>query len=162
MQTLPRSSFLPHFISLSIATATIMTALMTGACTSSKNDATQPSTAAVAAESIGIGPVTEKMTMDSKIDTALATRGKAMFENRCTACHKIEAKYIGPALAGVTLRRRPEWIMNIILNPTEMTQKDETAKELLATYIAQMANQNLTKDEARSVLEYFRQNDSTK
>jgi hypothetical protein len=52
--------------------------------------------------------------------------------------------------------------MNMILNPGEMTQKDETAKALLAEHLTQMANQNLTKDEARAVLEYFRQNDAGK
>lgn len=110
---------------------------------------------------LGIGPITAPVTIPTNIDSALASKGKVVFEAKCTACHKIEAKYVGPALGGVTKRRRPEWIMNMILNPTEMTQKNETAKALLAEYLAQMANQNLTPDEARSVLEYFRQRDST-
>lgn len=106
----------------------------------------------------GIGPVSSVSI--GAIDETLVTSGKSVFESKCTACHKIETKVVGPALAGVTKRRKPEWIMNMILNPTEMTQKDPAAKELLATYIAPMANQNLTHDEARAVLEFFRSNDS--
>ncbi|MGZ3803003.1 MAG: c-type cytochrome [Pseudobdellovibrionaceae bacterium] len=92
----------------------------------------------------------------------MAASGKTLFESKCVACHKIETKYIGPALKGVTNRRRPEWIMNMILNPDEMIQKDETAKALIKIYLAPMANQSLKPDEARMVLEYFRLNDSKK
>lgn len=116
------------------------------------------SAAAAAPSDKGIGPVST-VTLGA-IEETLASSGKAVFESKCTACHKIETKVVGPALAGVTKRRKPEWIMNMILNPTEMTQKDPVARELLATYIAPMANQNLTQEDARAVLEFFRQNDS--
>ena len=54
-------------------------------------------------------------------------------------------------------RRSPEWTMNMILNPEEMVKKDPLAKELLIKFNGSpMANQNLTEDEARQVLEYFR------
>jgi hypothetical protein len=46
--------------------------------------------------------------------------------------------------------------MNMVLNPQEMLQKDATAQELLAQFMTQMPNQNLTEEEARAVLEYFR------
>ena len=130
------------------------------ACNSTPDKNAQPAAAGNPADSIGIGPVKSKIVLPSTVDAPMATQGKALFEARCTACHKIETKYVGPALANVTKRRRPEWIMNMILNPGEMTQKDETAKDLLATFSAQMANQNLTQDEARAVLEFFRKNDS--
>ena len=68
----------------------------------------------------------------------------------------MEERYIGPALQDVTERRTPEWIMNMILNPEEMTKKDPIAKELLAEYLSPMANQSLEEEEARKILEYFR------
>ena len=37
-----------------------------------------------------------------------------------------------------------------------MVKENPAAKQLLAEYIAPMANQSLTQDEARAVLEYFR------
>ncbi len=105
----------------------------------------------------GIGPVSSVSIGD--LDNAMAEKGKGIFEAKCTACHDIATKKIGPALKDVTKRRTPEWIMNMILNPGEMTQKDPIAKELLGTYAAPMSNQSLSQDEARAVLEFFRLND---
>ncbi len=133
------------------------------ACSSNGGNNTETSTSAAPAKENapsdkGIGPVSTVSL--GALDETLAASGKAVFESKCTACHKIETKVVGPALGGITKRRKPEWIMNMILNPTEMIQKDPAAKELLATYIATMANQNLTQEEARAVLEYFRSNDN--
>lgn len=110
---------------------------------------------------LGVGPV---KTVDvSKFDAALAETGKGLFEAKCTACHRLtDEKVVGPGLKGVTERRKPEWIMNMIINPTEMTQKDPQAKELLATHLTQMTNQNVEEKDARALLEYLRQNDGAK
>lgn len=106
-------------------------------------------------ESIGVGPITSVEL--GEIDQAMADKGKAIFEAKCTACHKTDSKFIGPALQDVVNRRSPEWIMNMILNPDEMVKEDPTAKALLMEFNGSpMANQNLTEEEARSVLEYFR------
>lgn len=108
----------------------------------------------------GIGPV-KSVNLTDDIDQALAVKGKTTFENLCSACHKLDKKFIGPAMAGVTERRSPEWIMNMILNPEEMIQKDPIAKQLLIeSNMAVMANQNLKEDEARAILEYFRSLDA--
>lgn len=113
----------------------------------------------VKTESKGIGPI-KTLTLE-EIQSEMAAKGQATFEAKCTGCHKIDQRFVGPALRGVTLRRQPEWIMNMILNPNVMTQKDEVAKGLIETYATQMANMSLTETEARQVLEYFRLNDST-
>ena len=103
----------------------------------------------------GIGPVTEVDL--GEIDMAMVEEGKEIYKTMCSACHKAEEKFIGPAPKGVLKRRSPEWIMNMILNPEEMVFKDPIAKKLLAEYnYAPMANQNLTEDQARKILEYFR------
>ena len=110
--------------------------------------------AAEASSDKGIGPVTSVEI--GPLDNALAEKGKSIFETKCSACHKFEAKYVGPALGGVTKRRSPEWVMNMILNPVEMTQKDPVAKKLLEEHLTQMTFQDLTQDEARAIYEYFR------
>jgi mono/diheme cytochrome c family protein len=102
----------------------------------------------------GIGPVDHVDV--GALNGDLAAKGKTIFEGRCVACHKINEKYVGPALKGVTKRREPEWIMNMILNPSEMTQKDPVAKALLAEHLTQMANTSSTQEEARALLEYLR------
>jgi mono/diheme cytochrome c family protein len=107
-------------------------------------------------ENKGIGPVTS-VTLADEIDTDMAAKGEELYATMCTACHKPDAKYIGPAPKGILTRRSPEWIMNMILNPDEMVQKDPVARALLAEFNgAPMANQNLTEEQARQVLEYFR------
>ena len=106
----------------------------------------------------GIGPVDHVDI--SQLDAARAMKGAELFTAKCSACHKIEERYIGPALTGVTKRRTPEWICNQILNPENMIQQDPTAKALLAQYIAPMANQHLTREEAESVLAFFLQHDA--
>src|SRR5690606_34545148 len=59
----------------------------------------------------GIGPVTNLSL--GALDADHAARGKVVFENMCTACHKWDKKFVGPALTGITERRSPEWIMNM-------------------------------------------------
>ena len=111
---------------------------------------------------IGIGPI-DKVEISATIDDEMVTKGKQIFETKCLSCHKINEKFVGPALIGVTKRRKPEWIMNQILNPEEMTKKDEVAKRLFHEYnMTQMTFQNVTQDDARAILEYFRKNDSEK
>jgi len=103
----------------------------------------------------GIGPISS-VTL-GEIDPTLVAEGEVAFKAKCTACHKLSKKFVGPALKGVTQRRSPEWIMNMAMNPEEMIQKDPIAKKLLVEFNgAPMANQNITKEEARAILEYFR------
>ena len=107
--------------------------------------------------SLGVGPV--KKVELSALDSKLSEKGGQVFTSKCSACHKIGERYVGPDLAGITKRRAPEWIMNMILNPAEMTQKDSTAQELFGEYLIQMTNQNLSQEDARALLEYFREKD---
>lgn len=104
----------------------------------------------------GIGPV-KHLEIPDTIDEEMAAAGKVIYEAKCTACHKPAEKFIGPAPKGLLDRRSPEWAMNMILNPEEMTAKDPIARQLLMEFNgAPMANQNLTEEEARQVLEYIR------
>jgi mono/diheme cytochrome c family protein len=104
----------------------------------------------------GIGPV-KSLTLPAEIDPALVAQGQEVYNKMCTACHKPNEKFIGPPPVGVLERRTPEWVMNMILNPEVMIVQDPLAKDLLMEFNgAPMANQNLTEDQARAILEYFR------
>ena len=60
-------------------------------------------------------------------------------------------------MQGIYERRHPAWVMNIMLNPTQMLKEDPIAKALLAEYNnVLMINQNLTAEEARALAEYLR------
>ena len=103
----------------------------------------------------GIGPVTEAVTLGA-FDHELAEDGKELFETKCSACHKLGERYVGPALGEVLTRRTPTYVLNMILNPEEMYQKHPVAKQLLAEYLSYMPNQALTQEQARAVVEYLR------
>ncbi|PCE64095.1 c-type cytochrome [Sediminicola luteus] len=121
-----------------------------------KENSSVPASKKVDLESKGVGPITS-ITLNAKIDKAMAAKGEETFKKMCTACHRIGKKFIGPAPDGIMERRTPEWVMNMILNPTEMVQKDALAKELLMEFNGSpMSNQNLSEEEARAVVEYFR------
>lgn len=102
----------------------------------------------------GVGPITN-ITL-AEIDETMVAEGKALFKAKCSACHKVSKRFVGPPMAGITKKRTPEWIMNMILKPEVMVVENAAAKKLLAEYLAPMANQNLTENEARLILEYFR------
>ncbi len=147
---------------IKLISALLLTSFFLASCGGDKkeNANTETKPAEVKSEIIdpaidkGVGPITSIEI--GALDQALADKGKAIFTAKCTACHKIDKKYIGPALQGVTKKQTPEWIMNMILNPENMIANNAKAKALLAEFNAPMANQNFTQDEARAVYEYFR------
>lgn len=103
----------------------------------------------------GIGPVTEEVTL-GPLDAALAKQGEAVFEGKCSACHKAAERYVGPPLGGVVGRLSPAFVMNMVLNPEGMYTRHPAVRKLLAEYMTQMPNQQLTRDDARAVVEYLR------
>lgn len=104
----------------------------------------------------GVGPI-KSLVLESEIDQSMASNGEAVFKKMCAACHRTDKKFIGPAPKGILDRRTPEWIMNMILNPEVMVKEDPLAKDLLIEFNgAPMANQGISEEDARAVLEYFR------
>lgn len=103
----------------------------------------------------GIGPI--KSVTLGDIDQAMAAKGAELFKSNCTACHKPDKKFIGPAPKGILERRTPEWVMNMIMNPEGMTKDDPLAHALLLEFNGSpMANQHMTEEQTRQILEYFR------
>lgn len=111
---------------------------------------------ALDAESLakGVGPV--RSVELGPLDEELAESGEAVFTSKCSACHKLDERYVGPALRDVTTRRTPEFVMNMILDPEGMLREHPEVKQLLAQYYTPMPNQQLSQDDARAVLEYLR------
>ncbi|MEJ6695538.1 MAG: cytochrome c [Chitinophagales bacterium] len=103
----------------------------------------------------GVGPIT-KLVLSEEIDEDMAAYGLEVFNANCIACHKMDSRLVGPALAGVVERRSPEWIMNMILNPEGMLEQDTLTMALFNEYKSPMLNQHLSEEDARAVLEYFR------
>lgn len=102
----------------------------------------------------GIGPIRDLAL--GPVDPAMAAEGEAAFTLKCSACHKLDQRYVAPPLGDVLSRRRPEFVMNMILNATEMVQRHPEVRALLAEYFTPMTIQVTEESEARAILEYLR------
>lgn len=102
----------------------------------------------------GIGPVTKRIDLGS-YDPALAEQGKQIYNALCVMCHGQDDRDIAPSLEGVLDRRSPEYVMNMILNPTGMIRWHPTRAQE-NKYLAPMPYQSLTTEEARAIVEYLR------
>tara|TARA_R110000868_G_scaffold278635_1_gene538471 strand:- start:651 stop:1154 length:504 start_codon:yes stop_codon:yes gene_type:complete len=115
-----------------------------------------PASQRITLEDKGVGQI-KSITLDAEINQDMAAAGAELYKTNCTACHKLDKRFIGPSPQGILERRSPEWIMNMILDPKLMTEQDRCAKDLLIEFNgAAMSNQNLTVEQTRSILEYFR------
>jgi len=111
------------------------------------------------AEGRGIGEVTE-VNLEDELDPDMVKMGKSIYDMKCSACHRLgDQRVVGPGFQGVTNRRRPEWIMNMITNVDMMLEQDPTAQALLEECLTRMPNQNVSIGDARNLLEFFRHND---
>lgn len=110
----------------------------------------------------GIGAV-KSVTLKTPLEHDRVGRGLAIYEMKCSACHKLtDVRFVGPGWKEVTKRRQPEWIMNMITNVEVMLEQDPEAQKLLELCLVRMPNQNMSIGDARDVLEFMRQNDGQK
>lgn len=98
--------------------------------------------------------------LTTPLNAAWVTEGKNIYDVKCQSCHKLtDEKLVGPGWKGVTKKREPHWIMNMITNVEMMLEKDPEAQRLLEECLVRMPNQNLSRDDSRKVLEFMRHND---
>ena len=76
----------------------------------------------------GIGPITTPVTL-GPLDSKMAHEGKELFTAKCSACHKMTERYVGPPLGDVTIRRTPAFVMNQMLNPEGMYSKHPVVRQ---------------------------------
>jgi len=103
----------------------------------------------------GIGPITEAVVLGAP-DHELAEQGEKLFTQKCSACHKMGEKYVGPPLGGIVDRLGPTFVMNMALNPEGMYTRHPDVKKLLGEYMTQMPNLQLAPPDARAIVEYLR------
>lgn len=110
----------------------------------------------------GLGQVTH-VELQTPLEQERIGRGKAIYDMKCAACHKLtDQRVVGPGWKDVTKRRKPEWIMNMVTNVDVMLDQDAEAQKLLELCLTRMPNQNVSIGDARDVLEFMRQNDGEK
>ena len=107
----------------------------------------------------GIGEI-KSVTLNDPLKPDMVERGKAIYEMKCAACHKLsDQRVVGPGWKGLSEKRKPEWTMNMITNVEIMLAEDPTAQALLKECLVRMPNQNLSIGDARDVLEFIYAND---
>jgi mono/diheme cytochrome c family protein len=104
----------------------------------------------------GIGPITEDVTLDLD-DVDKIEQGRQIFDSKCAACHQMSERFVGPALGDVTDRRSNEFILNMILNPSDMARKHPEGMKMLADFMTPMPFQNVTEEEAKAILIFLHQ-----
>lgn len=114
----------------------------------------------IASQSTFHGPEIKNVELKNPLDPAWVSAGKAIYESKCFPCHKLtEDKLVGPGWAGVTKRRAPVWIINMISNTDMMLAQDAEALKMLEMCLVRMPNQNVAVEDARKLLEFMRKND---
>ena len=109
------------------------------------------------------GEKVSNIKLNNPLDQAMVKKGLGIYDMKCSACHRLTSeRLVGPGWSGVTTRREPEWIINMITNVDMMLEKDAEAQKLLELCLVRMPNQNITKDDALNILEYMRKNDGIK
>lgn len=108
-----------------------------------------------------IKPGDVQLTMP--LNAQWVAEGKSIYDMKCQSCHKLtDERVVGPGWKGVTQRREPHWIMNMITNVEMMLETDPEAQKLLEQCLVRMPNQNISKDNSRHILEFMRSNDGEK
>jgi cytochrome c len=114
-------------------------------------------------EKVVHGKEIKSVELTNPLNQEWVSKGKAIYEMKCLACHRLdETRVVGPGWAGVTKKREPVWIMNMVTNVDMMLETDEEARKLLELCLVRMPNQNITEPEAREILEFMRHNDGEK
>ena len=103
----------------------------------------------------GIGPFTEIIRLED-YDAELAQKGRQLFNSKCLSCHNKDNRLLGPAYGTWLQDRSVEYIMNFTMNPIENVQKHPTGSALKIEYMIEMPDQDISRDEARSIIEYLR------
>ena len=91
------------------------------------------------------------------IDSLQVVKGKKIFNANCAACHKLDAKLIGPALENVADRRSKEWLHSWIKdNNTFRASGDADAIAIFEEYnkMPMTAFQQLSDEDIDAIIAY--------
>ena len=103
----------------------------------------------------GIGPFKEVKL--GAVDPVKVKKGMAVFMQKCFICHDLDNKKLAPPLRNITREVPPEFILNMIVNPTEMQKQNPRAQAQMKKYNnLPMLDQQLSQPDALNILDYLR------
>lgn len=136
--------------------------ILTGCGKGAKQRAESPETSEdlIEKQEVIHGTEITEVKLSNPLDAAMVKQGEAIYEMKCMSCHRLdETRIVGPGWAGVTKRRTPVWLTNMITNVDMMLEGDPEAQKMLEECLIRMPNQNVSLDESRSLIEFMRKND---
>ena len=95
----------------------------------------------------------------STVTASPVPEGKTIFMSRCAACHTVNKKLTGPALAGVDTRHEIDWIVKFVQSSqTVIKGGDKTAIALYEKFnkVTMPDHPDLTSDNIKSVVEFIK------
>ncbi|MFD2968057.1 cytochrome c3 family protein [Sphingobacterium bambusae] len=85
--------------------------------------------------------------------------GQTLFKSKCTTCHSVTKKVVGPALAGMTERHDEEWLVKWIKNSQALVAAgDPTAVQLFEenNKLVMTAFTDLSDDQIKNIIAYVK------
>jgi hypothetical protein len=147
-------------LGIALTGSTFFTSCGDGGTSSGENAAENQSSESGGNEVHGTEVKPGEVTLTNPLNAEWVSHGKEIYDVKCQGCHKLsEERVVGPGWKGVTKKREPHWIMNMITNVDMMLEKDPEAQKLLEQCLVRMPNQNITKEDSRHILEFMRNND---
>jgi mono/diheme cytochrome c family protein len=89
--------------------------------------------------------------------TSSIDEGKAIFSTRCAACHNINVKVVGPALAGVEQRHTIDWIIQFVHSSQSLVKSnDKDAVALFSQFnnTVMPDHPDLSGEQIKNIVEY--------
>lgn len=89
--------------------------------------------------SVSCSPEKKEFGADISTEASQITKGKQLFEQHCSSCHRFDQDAIGPNLSGLTRQVESSWIRAFIQNPAAaIANKDPRALAILEKYRTEM------------------------
>lgn len=89
--------------------------------------------------------------------------GQTLFKSKCTTCHAVSKKVVGPALAGMSERHPEEWLVSWIRNSQAMIAAgDETAVRLFEenNKLVMTSFTDLSEDQIKNIIAYVKDDEA--
>ncbi|GEM_PF-2562264 len=98
-----------------------------------------------------------KVNLTNPINAMMAQKGQKVHEEKCVGCHTLDTQKTQlKSLAGITRRRNPEWIMNMITGVATTLEPNAAAMQKLEACPTRQAATRLNIEQARDYLEMLR------
>ncbi len=101
-----------------------------------------------------------KVNMSFPVNAMMVQKGQLVHKEKCAGCHTLDTQKTAlKSLAGITRRRTPEWIMNMITGVSTTLESSAAAQQKLEACPSRQTATRLNIEQARDYLEMLRQVD---